>query len=313
VRLVTHTATVVFLGFLALSPPCAPAQTQGLKVWENGIPGAKSDPSYVPETTYRDGDIPLLSRVSDPTLEYFPAPKDKANGTAVIICPGGAYQRLAVGHEGADIARWLNGNGVAAFVLAYRLPSDAIMEDKSLGPLQDAQEAVRRVRRAAPRWHIDPRKIGIMGFSAGGHLAASASTRYAERVYPPGDTTSARPDFSILIYPVISMDTAMTHAGSRRNLLGPTPDTATIHWFSCDERVTPDTPPAFVVHSADDGAVSAGNSTRYMEALLRNRVPVELHVYERGGHGYGLGRGNGTETTWPEACVRWLHARGLIP
>jgi acetyl esterase/lipase len=206
----------------------------------------------------------------------------------------------------------LNGFGVTAFVLSYRLPADAIMAEKSIGPLQDAQEAIRRVRRNAAMWHIDPHRIGIMGFSAGGHLAASASTRFAERVYPPTDTTSARPDFSILIYPVISMEASMTHGGSRQNLLGANPSAETVRLFSCDERVTADTPPAFLAHSADDGSVPVKNSTKYMEALVRHNVPCELHVYERGGHGYGLGKGKGTETSWPEACARWLRTRGLL-
>lgn len=185
------------------------------------------------------------------------------------------------------------------------------MQDKSIGPLQDAQEAIRIARRNAKEWGLNPNKIGIMGFSAGGHLASTASTHFNDKVYEPKDTTSARPDFSILIYPVITM-ADNTHKGSRENLLGKTPSQDLVNSFSNELQVTKETPPAFLIHATDDNTVPAQNSINYFLALKKNGVPAELHIYEKGGHGFGLGRSNGTESTWPEACKNWLKARGLL-
>jgi acetyl esterase/lipase len=289
----------------------ASAQSQTVKVWPDGPPGAKADPNYREETPMDKG-IPRVVRVTDPVLlVYLPAP-EKANGAAVVICPGGGYGVLAVDHEGYAIAAWLNDMGVAGIVLKYRLPSDAIMEDKSVGPLQDAQEAIRIVRRRADEWHINPKRIGIIGFSAGGHLASTASTHFADQVYKPVDATSARPDFSILLYPVISMEPPNVHMGSRNNLLGRTPSQELIESFSNERRVTADTPPTFLVHSEDDNGVPVGNSISYFEALVKNKVPAELHIYQKGGHGYGLAKGRGTESTWPEACRAWLKQLGML-
>jgi len=287
------------------------AQTTTVKVWPEGPPGAKVEPNYREETIMDQGK-PRVARVTDPVLlVYLPAP-EKANGSAVVICPGGGYMRLAMDHEGYDIANWLNEMGIAGIILKYRLPSDAIMENKSVGPLEDAQEAIRIVRRRAQEWHIQPNRIGIMGFSAGGHLAATASTQFAEQVYKPADTTSARPDFSILLYPVISMQQPTTHMGSRNNLLGQNPSQELIDRFSNELRITPETPPAFLVHSADDPAVPVGNSIGYFKALVKNKIPAELHVYQKGGHGYGLAKGRGTESGWPDACRAWLKQMGLL-
>ncbi len=287
------------------------AQTTSVKVWPDGPPGAKVEPNYREETIMDQGK-PRVARVTDPVLlVYLPAP-EKANGSAVVICPGGGYIRLAMDHEGYDIANWLNEMGIAGTILKYRLPSDAIMENKSIGPLEDAQEAIRIVRRRAQEWHIQPNRIGIMGFSAGGHLAATASTQFAEQVYKPADTTSARPDFSILLYPVISMQQPTTHMGSRNNLLGQNPSQELIDRFSNELRITPETPPAFLVHSADDPAVPVGNSIGYFQALVKNKIPAELHVYQKGGHGYGLAKGHGTESGWPDACRAWLNQMGLL-
>jgi len=253
-----------------------------------------------------------LMKVTDPTLEMYPAPVQHSSGTAVIICPGGGYGRLAIDHEGSLVAAKLNEWGITAFVLKYRLPSDAIMKQKSIGPLQDGQEAVRIVRRHGGEWNIDPHKIGIMGFSAGGHLAASVSTLYGDSLYTPMDTISARPDFSILVYPVISMDSTITHGGSRIMLLGEHPSQELERRFSCELQVTPQTPPAFIVQAVDDPAVPIENSIRYLLALRKNKVPAEMHLYESGGHGFGLGKTNRTESSWPEACKRWLLSRGLL-
>jgi len=286
------------------------AQEQPLNVWPGKIPGA------IASENYREGALPIgsglvrIHHVTTPTIQVFRAPKESANGSAVIICPGGGYIRLAFEHEGTDIARWFNKAGVTGIVLKYRLPNDTIMEDKSVGPLQDVQEAVRITRRRAAEWGIDPRKIGVMGFSAGGHLASTAATHYNDRVYD-ADTTSARPDFSILVYPVISMDSAITHKGSRIFLLGRSPAPETVEKFSNERQVDNTTPPAFIVHSQDDKSVPVQNSINYFLALKAHGVPAELHVYEKGGHGYGLAAGKGTESGWPAACLLWMKSQGF--
>jgi acetyl esterase/lipase len=301
--------TVLALVLVSTSSLC---QRTTIKVWDKNIPGAIENPAYKTVTTYDNGNKPRISKVTDPTLDFYPPPAGKSTGVAIVICPGGGYARLAIDLEGYLVAEWLNRLGIAAFVLTYRLPSDLIMVDKSIGPLQDVQEAIRIVRRHANEWNINPHKIGVMGFSAGGHLAATASTRYADKVYEPADTTSARPDFSVLIYPVISMDSSYTHFGSRINLLGASPSDEKVRNFSADRCVTKDTPPAFMVHAADDAIVPVQNSIKYMMALTREGVPCELHIYESGGHGFGLGGGQGTKSGWPEAFQKWLQARGLF-
>ena len=219
---------------------------------------------------------------------------------------------LAIKHEGSQVAEWLNKRGITALVLKYRLPDTSIMTNKTIGPLQDAQKAIRIVRRNATEWNIDPHKIGVMGFSAGGHLASTLSTHYNEKVYNSTDTTSARPDFSILIYPVISMDKTITHMGSRINLLGRNPNPELVKLYSNELQVNKFTPPAFLVQSMDDNVVPVQNSIVYALALKKHNIPCELHLYEKGGHGYGLGRTNDTESSWPEACEKWLKMHNLI-
>ena len=281
-----------------------------MKVWPDKIPGAIENPNYIEVTDSSDNWV-KTKKVSNPTLAFYPAKDDLNKGTAVIICPGGAYWLLAVGHEGADVAKWFNRIGVSAFVLKYRLPSDEIMKDKSIGPLQDVQEAIRIVRRNAKEWDIDPNKIGIMGFSAGGHLASTASTHFNDKVYEVTDTISARPDFSLLIYPVITMKTEFTHKGSRSNLLGEKPTEEQITRFSNELQVNENTPPAFLVHSLDDGVVPVQNSINYALAMRKFKIPCELHIYESGGHGYGMGRTNNTESIWPESCLKWMEMHGF--
>jgi acetyl esterase/lipase len=288
------------------------SQTVTLKLWPEGIPGSKTDPSYVEKITITDGKTIRCEKVVTPDLTVFlPAP-EKSNGAAVMICPGGGYGALAFDHEGNAIAKWLNDNGIAGIILKYRLPSDQIMKDKSVGPLQDAQEAMRIIRRHASEWKIDPKRIGVIGFSAGGHLASTISTHYAEKVYDVKDDISARPDFSLLIYPVVSMDTLITHRGSRNNLLGIKPDDDQVRRFSNELQITAETPPAFLVHSSDDDAVPAMNSIGYYKGLQKNKIPAELHIFQKGGHGYGLAIGRGTESSWPDLCITWLKAIGLI-
>ena len=307
------TSKILGLAALAIFLSCpASAQVETIHLWEHGAPGAIDNASYRPETTLVDGKIPRIYKVTDPTLAYYPAHGGGTATPAIVVCPGGGYARLAIDHEGWDVAEWLSRQGIAAFILTYRLPSDQIMKEKRVGPLQDVQEAIRVVRRHAAEWRIDPNKIGVMGFSAGGHLAATASTLYDEKVYPVPDTTSARPDFTVLGYPVISMESGITHSGSRDNLLGPHPTPEEARNFSADERVDRKTPPAFIVHAADDQTVPLENSINYMQALRRAGVPCELHIYQSGGHGFGLGEGRGTTSAWPDALKLWLQTRGIL-
>jgi acetyl esterase/lipase len=287
------------------------AQNTIQKLWPDGVPGSLTTENYIEKSTLVDGNPTRYERVTDPTISVFLPPAEKATGTAVIICPGGGYGFLSFSNEGFTIARWLTDNGIAGIILKYRLPSDLIMKDKSIGPLQDAQEAVRIIRRNADEWKINPRKIGVIGFSAGGHLASTLSTHFDEKVYEGSDTTSARPDFSILIYPVISFDSSITHAVSRRNLIGEKPSEDAIINYSNELRITGKTPPAFIVHAADDQKVPVKNSILYFEGLKNNSIPAELHIFQKGGHGFGLAINRGTESSWPDLCLTWLKTNGF--
>lgn len=287
---------VLVVSFIALLFCSLLAQNKAIDIWNGKVPGAIPAPAIHQVIDSSGGWVKIIN-VTSPTLEIYLPDKTKATGTAVIICPGGAYYGLAFIHEGKQVAQWLSSLGVTAFVLHYRLPNDATMKDKSLAPLQDAQQAMRLVRKQAKEWNIDPLKIGVMGFSAGGHLASSLSVHYNDKVYETTDTTSARPDFSILIYPVITMDAATTNSGSRDNLLGKAPSEKMVKYFSNELQVTKNTAPAFLVHSIDDGAVPVINSINYAMALKQNKIPCELHLYQSGGHGYGMGYSSNTEST----------------
>ncbi len=304
---------IIVLIACCLFPAMLYPQPVVVKVWPHGAPGAIQNASYHEDTVFTETGAPRIRHVTDPALYvYIPANK-QATHTAVIICPGGSYMRLAMDHEGYDVARSFQRSGIAAIVLKYRLPADEIMKDKSIGPLQDVQEAIRIVRRRASEWNIDPHRIGVMGFSAGGHLAGSASTLFDRRTYDPVDTASARPDFSVLIYGVLSMHDGVTHANSRTNLLGEHPDSAKVRLFSAEDQVTAGTPPAFLVHSANDPTVPVAGTVAYFSALKKHSIPAEMHIYETGGHGYGLGKLNGTESAWPEACREWMKMHGFLP
>ena len=287
------------------------AQEKIIKVWPGKIPGTIENSVYKEEDLTNESGVYRISKVTDPTLTVFAPPKEKANGTAIIICPGGGYEHLAYAHEGVATAKWLNEIGITAFILKYRLPSDLIMKDKSVGPLQDAQEAMRIVRRNAKEWNINPGKIGIIGFSAGGHLASTLCTHYNDEIYN-ADTTSARPDFSILLYPVISMKPDITHKGSRENLLGSNPTKTEIENFSNDLQVNKNTPPAFIVLAENDKSVPVQNSINYFLALKKFNIPAELHIFQTGGHGFGLGKKGETESYWPEVCKNWLQVMGYL-
>jgi acetyl esterase/lipase len=302
---------VALLFFTAFLTTNSFSQNPVLKVWPKGVPGSIRNDTYSEKVTESNGIPSRYEKVTDPSLTVFLPSAGKATGTAVLICPGGGYGGLAFDHEGYAIARWLNDNGIAGIILKYRLPSDLIMKDKSAGPLQDAQEALRIIRRNKEHWKIDPNKIGVIGFSAGGHLASTLSTHYSEKVYENSDTTSARPDFSLLIYPVISFDAAFTHMGSRKNLIGDNPSKEAIDHFSNELQTTDKTPPAFLVHSSDDKAVPVKNSIVYYEGLIKNKITAEMHIFQKGGHGYGLSVDNGTQASWPDLCIMWMKANGF--
>lgn len=301
---------IVLVILIILNATISFSQNPVLKVWPKGVPGSIINDTYSEKVTESNGMPSRYEKVTDPTLTVFLPSADKATGTAVVICPGGGYGVLAFDHEGYAIARWLNDNGIAGIILKYRLPSDLIMKDKSVGPLQDAQEAIRIIRRNREHWKIDPHKIGVIGFSAGGHLASTLSTHFAEKVYD-NDTTSARPDFSLLIYPVISFDAAFTHMGSRKNLIGDNPSKEATDHFSNELQITEKTPPAFLVHSSDDKTVPVMNSLVYYEGLIKNKVIAEMHIFQKGGHGYGLSIDKGTQSSWPDLCIKWMKANGF--
>ena len=296
-------SSILFISILVLN---ANAQNTIMKVWPDGIPGSVKNETYSEKSTLTGEIVSRYEKVTDPTITVFLPPYEKATGAAVLICPGGGYEVLAFDHEGFSIATWLNDNGIAGIILKYRLPSDLIMTDKSVGPLQDAQEAIRIIRRNASEWKINPRKIGVIGFSAGGHLASTLSTHFTEKVYEMKDTTNARPDFSLLIYPVISFDASFTHAGSRKNLIGDNPSDNAVRHFSNELQITENTPPAFLVHSSDDKAVPVRNSIVYFEGLVSRNIPAEMHVFQKGGHGYGLSINKETQSAWPDLCLSWL-------
>jgi acetyl esterase/lipase len=301
---------VILISLFILSP-LLKAQTSTITLWPGGIPDLVLNINYSEKATINEGIPTRFEKVTDPSLYVYLPPADKATGTAVLICPGGGYAALAFNHEGNAIAKWLNENGIAGIILKYRLPSDFIMKKKSIGPLQDVQEALRTIRRNAAKWNIDPQKIGVMGFSAGGHLASTLSTHYDEKVYEVKDSTSARPDFSILLYPVITMDSSFTHAGSRRNLIGEDPGDEAVKRFSNELQITENTPPAFLVHSGDDNSVPVKNSIVYYEGLKKYNIPSELHIFQKGGHGYGLATGRDTQSAWPALCLSWMKSLGF--
>ncbi len=277
-------------------------------LWQGSPPN--SQPAGQPEQRVPEGNILWVRHVQTPRIEVRLPARGNATGQAVVVCPGGGYGGLAYDWEGTDIAGWLNSRGVAAIVLTYRLPVDGdVAHEKWLCPLLDAQRAIRMTRAHAADWAIDPAKVGIMGFSAGGHLASTAGTHFDggnAQAADPVDRLSSRPDFLILIYPVISMMKPTTHAGSRLNLLGENPSDDLVRRYSNEFQVTDQTPPTFLLHAGDDDAVPVQNSLRFYEALLAHHIPGELHVYPHGGHGFSLALKQGRLQDWTHLCARWL-------
>ncbi len=283
---------------------------QTIALYEGNIPNSKPYATKESWTPQSNGDT-IVGLISTPTLSIYLPPKEKANGTAVIICPGGGYWVNSIVKEGYAVARKFNEFGVAAFVLKYRIPHDSSMVDKNIGPLQDAQRAIQMVRMHAKEWNIDIDKVGIMGFSAGGHLASTAATHFQKSYIENADKINLRPDFSIFIYPVISFQDSIAHIGSRDQLIGKNPEVSLRNSFSNELQVNRSTPPTFLVHATDDNVVPVMNSISFYTALLKYRIPAEMHLYKSGGHGFGMH--NPTSTgEWMELCKSWMQSMGLF-
>ena len=301
----------VVLGMIGT--PCVMGQAQPedplasasevVKLWPQGAPGAKgNDPAR---------DVPTLS-------VFLPKP-DVATGSAIVVCPGGGYGGLAGDHEGEQVAEWLNSIGVAAFVLKYRLAPNY----HEPAPMQDVNRAIRVVRAEASKWKVDPARIGLLGFSAGGHLASTGGTHFdagKADAEDPIERVSCRPDRLILVYPVIAMATPYTHKGSNRNLLGDNPSQEKLKFYSNEQQVTPETPPTFLAHTNADTGVVPENSILFALALRKAKVPLELHIFEKGPHGLGLGSGSRQHKispepafqAWPKLCEVWLKGQGFL-
>ena len=271
------------------------AEPETVLLWPQGAPGAKGD---------KDTD--------KPTVTVYAPPEDKAVGTAIIVCPGGGYGHLSIDKEGTVVAQWLNSLGVTAFVLDYRHAGKGYHFP---APLDDAQRAVRLVRSNAAKWRVQSDRIGIMGFSAGGHLASTVATHFdagnptAEDAI---DRASCRPDFLILCYAVISLESPATHLGSKKNLLGDHPDAELVHSLSNETQVTAETPPTFLFCTNADTTVPAENSVQFYLALRKAKVPAELHIYQNGAHGVGLAPNDPVLSTWKDRLADWLKVRGLL-
>jgi acetyl esterase/lipase len=282
------------------------SQENPIPLYPNGVPNAKPTPAAYIEKNDKD----WVTMVSIPTITpYFPE-KGTANGTAIVIFPGGAYAGLSMENEGSSVAKAFNHFGVTSFVVKYRLPSDDIMVDKTIGPLQDAQQAVLMVRQHAAEWGIKPDKVGIIGFSAGGHLASTEGTHFDKLVIDDNENISVRPDFMVLLYPVISFG-PMAHVGSRENLIGKTPSADLLTLYSNEKQVTPNTPPTFLVHSGDDPAVPVQNSLMFYDALLSSKVKAEMYIFQAGGHGFGLNNPK-SKDKWIDWCENWLDENGFL-
>lgn len=281
-------------------------------LYPDGVPNSKPTPaSYVETTDPRDGIDEWVTKVSVPTITPFLPAKGTANGAAIIIFPGGGYAGLAIAKEGYRVAEAFNKFGVTAFVVKYRLPSDEIMVDKTIGPLQDAQEAVLTVRKNAAQWGIDPHKIGIIGFSAGGHLASTEGTHFDKLVIEDKDNISVRPDFMALLYPVITFG-EYAHVGSRENLIGKNPPQRLTDLYSNEKQVTANTPLTFLVQAQDDNVVPVQNSLLFYQALLSNKIKAEMHLFQEGGHGFGLNNPK-SKDQWIDWCKNWMEENGIIP
>lgn len=266
-----------------------------VEIYPGSVPNSKKTEK---KETFNGG---MFRAVSKPTLEVYLPEKEKATGAAVIIIPGGSYAVVVYQGEGISNAKQFAKNGIAAFVLKYRLPDDSIMQNKTIGPLQDAQQAIKYVRENAGKFGVDVNKVGIAGFSAGGHLASTAATHFSKAVIDNANNTNLRPDFQVVVYPVISMQDSLTHRDSRNNLLGKTPSKETVDLYSNELQVAKNTPPTYITHAADDNVVDVDNSIKYFEALRHSKVQVEMHIYPSGGHGFIF-----RQPDWIDPLLLWM-------
>lgn len=285
---------LIFTAFFSLLLFQMTFAQEEIKLYPNGA--TESNELKVSES-FRDKEF--IIDISEARMYAYPAAKDKANGTAVLICPGGGYSGVSQIKEGSEIAKWFNNLGVTAFVLYYRMPNG-----HPEIPLKDAQTALSIIHQRAKEWNIKKNKIGIMGFSAGGHLASTVGTHFKTKIQ--------RPAFMILGYPVVTMDKTLTHGGSRKNLLGANPSEDMVKLYSNELQVTKKTPPTFIVHAKDDGAVPIANSENLLKALQANKVSAELQVYDIGGHGFGMRKKNIPADNWSEVLKAWLVKQKLI-
>lgn len=284
---------ILFCGFSAFSQ-------EKINLYPNGVPNSK--PSSITESGAERG---LYKGITNPTLEYIKP--EKPNGTAIIVIAGGGYGVIVYNGEGLGTAKSLAEKGISAFVLKYRLPSDEIMQDKKIGPLQDVQQSIKYLRENAEKYGIDKNKIGVMGFSAGGHLASTAATHFEKYYIPNTENTSLRPDFQILVYPVITMQDALTHGGSRDALIGKNPSQEDKDLFSNELQIKANTPITWLTHAADDKVVDVDNSISYFEQLRKNKVEVEMHIYPKGDHGFIF-----RHKSWMNPLFDWMLVNNLL-
>jgi acetyl esterase/lipase len=289
------------------------AQHTVVSLYEGPSPGLKPEAMSKKENVVKEKDgITRINDITVPTLTVI-KPKKKTSDASVIVCPGGGYAILAWDHEGMSIGEWFASKGITAFVLKYRLPQDELFDNAEIRPLQDAQQSIRYIRQNAEKYGVSSNKIGIMGFSAGGHLAATTSTHFYSQVGEISNPQiSVRPDFTILMYPVVSFSDKITHQGSRDNLVGKNPSIEKIELYSNELQIKKDTPPAFLVHAFDDW-VHVDNSLNYYKALKKNGVASEMHLYDRGGHGFSMKKTNkGPVASWPVRLEEWMQLNGFM-
>lgn len=293
----------IYLIWMCLFPFAVHAQ-RIINLYPGNIPNSKkTELKDIPQNPSAG----MVRRVITPTLQMYLPEKENASGTAVVICPGGGYSVIVYGGEGVMTAKEFAKRGIAAFVLKYRLPNDSFEVNKTIAPLQDAQQAIKLLRDSAAVWDIDANKIGIMGFSAGGHVASTEATHFNKPLIENKSNTNLRPDFQILVYPVISMQDSLTHKDSRRQLLGTNPSKETIDLYSSELQVDKNSPPAYITQAADDKVVDVDNSIIYFEKLRHNNVPVEMHIYEKGNHGFVF-----RHPTWTEPLFEWMESHNWL-
>ncbi len=293
---------ILFIG-MCLFPFAVQAQ-RIVNLYPGNIPNSKKTKlKNIPENPSEG----LVRRVITPTLQMYLPEKENASGAAIVICPGGGYSVIVYDGEGINIAKEFAEKGVAAFILKYRLPNDSFQVNTTIAPLQDAQQAIKMVRDSAAVWGIDGNKVGIMGFSAGGHVASTEATHFNKSLIENKSYTNLRPDFQILVYPVISMQDSLTHKDSRRQLLGTNPSKETIDLYSNELQVDKNSPPAYITVAADDKVVDVDNSIIYFEKLRHNKVPVEMHIYEKGDHGFVF-----RHLGWMKPLFEWMQSNNWM-